>query len=682
MQNRFTVKDFFYLIIGIAICGLIWLNIVSTNREVEKLDRVVAGLESQQTTLSGLDSAIAQQRAATKNLAEAVREIEAGPGLDAEALAALTAALRESGGTMAPGPEEIPGDHSTGTPMSVSLDNARSFQPGYNPANELAIHTDNQNDQGLPQDWQVAPNDELPDDFAPGGTLIQVWSSDAQKLTPLVATDAYARRVHWYTHEYLVNFNLDAPFENTPGLARAWEVSDDGMEIVFHLFEDATWSDGEPVTADDVIFTWDTAMNERMDTAHLRGYIAENVADWEKLGPYTVKFTLKQPYFDAVGVTGNLLIIIPKHIYGDYDPETFNTEISDLVIGSGPFILEQWDRNDKIILRRNENYWGPKPAIERYIVRIIENELPTLQQFKAGDVDLISVTGEQWTENADAPWIRERDARKFLYYSPRGGYTYIGYNMRLPYFADKRTRQALTMLIDRQKLIDTLLDGLAAPITGPFFFKSDQYNQDIEPWPYDPQRARELLRDVGWSDTDGDGIIDMDLDGDGDREPFEVTYLLPAGGVFGERLQNFVQQAFREAGIKLNLDQLEWSVFLERLNERQYDMVTLSWTGSPEGDPYQIWHSASEPNRGSNHVGFINQRADELIETARRELDYDKRMKLWHEFHELVHEEQPYTFLYGRPNRHFLHERFENAIERDYRLYYPEWYVPSAAQIR
>jgi peptide/nickel transport system substrate-binding protein len=669
MQNRFTVKDFFYVLIGLTACGLLFMNMLKTNREVVELNDLKGVLQSQQATLASLGTALEGLQSR-------------GGGMDADAVDRLAELLRNGSNGAAAlngtngASSRLPVGPVPGRP--VNLASPPSFDPGYD--NRYAIWTDSVNPYGLPQEWQVAPDESRPDDFSSGDTLIRVWATDAQKLTPLVSTDAYSRRVFYYTHEYLVQHDLDAPFGSSPGLAKAWEVSDDGMELTFHLHENATWSDKTPVTADDVIFTWDTALNEKMDTAHLRGYLKDNIASYEKLGPHTVRFKMKQPYFDAVSICGQLMFITPKHIYGQFDEETFNKEISDLCVGSGPYVLEKWEKNSQIVLVRNENYWGPKPALDRIIIRVITNDLPKIQEFKAGNVDLITPTAEQWTSNVESPWFRDAGHQPFIYYSPRGGYTYIGYNMRRPHFADKRTRQALTMLIDRQAFIDTLLDGMGKIISGPFFFKSDQYNRAVEPWPYDPARARELLKEVGWEDSDGDGVIDMDLDGDGIRDPFEVTYLLPSGGALGEKIQRFVQEAFRNGGIKLNLDRLEWSVFLERLHERQFDMVTLSWTGNPEGDPYQIWHSASEPNRGSNAVGFVNPRADELIERGRGTIDYDERMAIWHEFHALVNEEQPYTFLYARPDRRFLHWRFKNAEQRDYRQYYSEWYVPSADQ--
>ncbi len=636
MQNRFGAKDFFYMLIGGVVCLLLFLNMVKTDREVTALEKVDATLKSQGTTLGKLETAI---------------------------------------GKLSGGVHVAPG--TAGTAGTAGA--ARAAPPVV----KFGSMSSSVNRVGLPQQWQAAPDDRLPADFAEGDSLVVSWTTDGDTLTPVVASDAYARRIFWEVLEYLVNRDLDAPFEYVPGLARSWDVSPDGMELTFHLFEHATWSDGRPVTADDVVFTWDLVFNEKIDAAHLRGYVGPNVDRYEKLDTHTVRFYMKQPYFDAVGICGNLIFIIPRHVYGDYDEQAFNKEISDLCVGSGPWILESWTKGQQIVLVRNENYWGPKPPLRKQVYRIISNELATLQEFKAGNVDYLwRPSPEQWVATVEAPWFKERGAQPILYFTPRAGYQYLGWNLRRPCFADKRTRQALTMLLDRRSMIDTLRNGMGVEISGPFYFKSDQYDTTIAPWPYDPPRAKRLLAEVGWRDTDGDGVLDMDLDGDGVREPFQFTFRVPSGLAFYDRLQRFVQDAFKEAGIKVDLDQLEWSVFLERLHERQFDAVSLIWTGEPESDPFQIWHSSQEAHRGSNHIGFNDPAADRLIEEGRREMDHDKRMKTWHRLHALLHEEQPYTFLFASPERVFLHERFRNVVIHDYVLWNSEWYVPAAAQLR
>lgn len=660
MQNRFAAKDFFYIVIGLVACFLLFFNMLKTDREVETLKQVEDALKSQETMLGRLEASISN--------------LSGGMQIDPEVLERIAAG--QGGGSRG---GSASGDNRESADEDVQANIASP--PSYTPGADIRFsgQTKSVNRIGLPQEWQTAPDRLLPEDFAPGDTLILSWGTEPQTLTPIVATDSYARQIHWETHEYLVNMDLDAPFELVPGLARSWKVSDDGMELTFRLFPEATWSDGRPVTADDVIFSWDLVFNPRIDAPHLRGYVEPNVESYEKVDQHTVRFHMKQPYFDAVSICGNLIHIIPKHIYGDYDEETFNRGISDLVVGSGPWVLEGWDRNRQIVLRRNENYWGPKPPLERIIIRLITNDLANLQEFWAGNVDAMIPTAEQWSKNINSQRLSER-GRGVMFYSPRGGYSYIGYNLRRSHFRDKRTRQALTMLIDRQAMIDTLLDGQGMLISGPFFYAADQYNKDIDPLPYDPERAKALLAEVGWEMRDG--ILHKDLSGDGELEPFEITFLMSSGPALTQQIQIFVQQAFEQAGIRVRLDQLEWSVFLERVHERQFDMVCMAWTGSPEGDPYQIWHSSQQADRGSNHVGFNNAEADQLMEEGRREMDRAKRMEIWHEFHRIIHEEQPYTFLWGRPSRAFIDHRFNNVVEHDYRLYYGEWYVPAEVQLR
>lgn len=666
MQNRFTAKDFFYMLIGVTLCVLLFLNMAKTDREAVILDRINQTLSGQQAALNTLTEQVAKGPALNSALLSALAQSDQNPS-------------NASSGSAPAAPASSPA--APGAQISENIASKPNYTPGY--PIQFAAMAREVNRRGLPQKWQTAPDAELPDDFAPGDAVIITWPSDAQTLTPYVASDAYARRVHWEVMEYLVNQDIDAPFNHVPGLAKSWEVSPDGMVLTFHLFPNATWSDGTPVTSEDVIFSWDQASNDKIESAHLRSYINDNVEKWEALDTRTVRFTMKQPYFDAVGICGNLLFIAPKHIYGQYDEETYNKDISDVCVGSGPWILESWERNKQINLKRNENYWGPKPPLERQIIRIMSSQQAELQEFRAGGIDFCEPQPEVWNANVNEPWFTGRGAKAILYYTPQAGYQYIGYNMRKPYFSDKRVRQALTMLIDRQTIIDTLRYGMGQMTTGPFYQRGIQYDHSIEPWPFDPARGRAQLSDAGWEDTDGDGVIDKDIDGDGRRDPFEVTFLVPSGGIaFYDHLQRFIQEGFREAGIKVNLDKLEWAVFLDRINEGNFDMISLIWTQTPESDPYQIFHTNSIANKGSNRVAYSSPEADRIMEQARRTVDYDARMELWRQFARIIHEDQPYTFLFTSPRRTFVHERFKGLQPHDYRLYQSAWYVAAADQIR
>ena len=630
MPNRFTIKDLLFLLIGLVVCLLLFLNMVKTNREVEALAGVEEALQDQAATLQELHDAMA-------NPTEGARVM-----------------FRDSFLAV---PNEAPASDITFSSPSSAV-----------------------NRLGLAQQWQTAPDSQLPADFAPGGTIIHIRNAEPATLTPFVARDSYANDIHADVFEKLCWRDLDPPFHYVPGLARSWIVSDDGLELVFHLFPNARWSDGKPVTADDVIFTLDLVLNERVDAPMPRSLLADNVADYAALDRHTVRFRMRRPYFNAVGICGNLLWILPRHIYGEFDAETYNSRIGDLCVGSGPWRVESWDRGRQLVLKRNENYWGPKPALHKQVLRFITGELAELQEFWAGNADIIGPTEEQWIVYADDLRLKER-GRAISYYTPLRGYYFFGYNLRLAKFADKRVRQALTMLLDRQAMIDTLRGGLGRIVTGPFYFGSDQYDTTIEPWPYDPDRARQLLAEAGWSDTNGDGVIDKDLDGDGAREPFQINFLAARSNLH-ERYQRYVQAQFKQAGIKVNLDQLEWSVFEQRLLSRDFEMIVMAWTGNPETDAFAMWHSSQVADQGSNIVGFVNDEADRLIEQARQTMEYEPRMELWRQLHRLLHVEQPYTFLFTGPRLTFIDQRFKNVQRRSLRLYTSEWYVPADLQRR
>jgi peptide/nickel transport system substrate-binding protein len=218
-------------------------------------------------------------------------------------------------------------------------------------------------------------------------------------------------------------------------------------------------------------------------------------------------------------------------------------------------------------------------------------------------------------------------------------YLYIGYNQRNELFADKRVRQAMTMLCNRQRIVNELYRGLARVISGPFFCDSPYYNKNILPLPFDPARAKALLAEAGWRDTDGDGILDRN------GKKFVFTSLIVAGSKRYKQLMEIFKEDLAAVGIDMKIVPVDWNVYLQRLNSRSYDMCCLGWSLPYESDPYQVWHSSQIENQGSNHISFSNPRADKLIEDIRKTFDTNKRIRLCHEFHQLIHDEQPYTFL-------------------------------------
>jgi len=245
--------------------------------------------------------------------------------------------------------------------------------------------------------------------------------------------------------------------------------------------------------------------------------------------------------------------------------------------------------------------------------------------------------------------------------------------MRRPQFQDKRVRQAMCMLFDRDLVIDEVWYGYGTKITSSVYHKMPEYNTDIEPWPFDPERAKQLLEEAGWIDRDGDGVREKD----GMKFTFELSY--GSGVPEYDQLGAVYQEELRRAGIRVTLNPIEWATFQQRVHERRFDACMLAWLTVPMPDPYQLWHS-SQATDGSNYPGFIHPEADRILEQARKEFDHDKRIEMYHRFQEILHEEQPYLFLYARPGLVALDKRFQGVTVHKAGIDPLEWWVPVAMQ--
>jgi peptide/nickel transport system substrate-binding protein len=503
-----------------------------------------------------------------------------------------------------------------------------------------------------------------------------VWSINAEPetLNPLTSRDIYAQWIvgtYYFSNifEGLLNYDFDT-LKLKPLLAESYEISKDALQITMRIRSDVHFSDGHPITADDITFSYKTIMDPNVDAAQLRNYY-NNLKEVVKIDGRTVKFIFDKPYFKSLEIVGDIPIL-PEHLYKFTDASQFNNRRSNPV-GSGPYVFERWDMGREIVLTRNENYWGAKPHIKKIVFRIITNEVAELQALRSHETDFMRPRSEQYAGvSADGQFVKEFKCLSF--WIPQEGYTYIGWNQDLSFFKERKVRLAMTHLVDREEINKHLLKGLGRIVTGPFYILGPQYDPNIQPWPYDPNKARQLLDEAGWIDHDGDGIRDKN------GTPFKFKFMTVSGSPLYEQLARLLKDSFAQVGIDLNPDPYEWSVFSERLHTRAFEAVTLSWGGTVQDDPYQIWHSSQIGNRGSNYVGFRNAKADAIIEEARATMDEEKRNEFYHQLDRILHEEQPYTFLFTRPSLELLDNRFENVVVHKLGLNPHEWYVPKDKQ--
>jgi peptide/nickel transport system substrate-binding protein len=513
-----------------------------------------------------------------------------------------------------------------------------------------------------------------------GDWLVRHSLSDPTSMNPYTASDAAVSEIHAYVFEALLNQSPEPPFQSRGHIALDYPtISEDKLRYAFRLRDGVVFSDGVPLTSADVIFSLKVILHPEVLAASLRNYYGSVVAA-ERDGEYGVVISCKEPYFRNDLMLGGFKVI-PRHFYDPDDllggievsdlvdgswmegpqaegvhqfAERFNQDFSRRVLGSGPYQLLDPEADmvtqQKVVLTRDEDYWGrdidsfPQSGyVEKIVFKIINNTDAAFIELTNGDVDYLDLSSLEFKQKSWDPDF-QRSFMKAIRY--RGGYTFIGWNNARPLFADKRVRQALTLLTDRQGMIENLLFGLGEPVVGPIHKFRPEYNQSLELFPYDPDRALDLLYDAGWDDADEDGTLDKLIDGE--LVPFRFEIMINSGNQLRKDIALVVQSELADIGIDCQVRELDWSIFLQRADTQDFDAIVLGWTGNVRFPPdaYQIWHSSQAEGQGSNFVTFLNEEVDSILEEYRKEFDSDRRVALYQRFQEILHEEQPYTFLW------------------------------------
>ncbi|NLN93787.1 MAG: hypothetical protein GX130_10840 [Candidatus Hydrogenedens sp.] len=503
----------------------------------------------------------------------------------------------------------------------------------------------------------------------PGDVLRLLLPAEMPHLNPLTSTDYYASTVLAWVFDTLLDRDQET-LESQPALAERWEISEDHLAYTFYLRRDVVFSDGAPLTARDVKFTFDKVMDPAVDAPNLRNYYID-IRECEVLDEYTVRFVCNEAYYQHLIMLGGLSII-PEHIYGEGD---FNRHANNRKpVGSGMYTLEEWETGQRISLHRNDSYWGTRekgwPWFDRIEYAIIPDDNTAFQVLTKGELDFMSMPAELFMRRANTARFQQRFNR-FAYFRP--AYNYLGWNMRKSMFQDKRTRQALTMLLDRELIRDEIYYGQAEVIAGNFMPGSAEWNEDIEPWPFDPERAKELLARMGWEANEKTGLLERN------GIPFRFDAATTNQNPVAEKVLTLYKEELARVGIELTIRLMEWASLLERVDKREFDAILMGWSMPPDPDPYQVWHS-SQADAGSNYVGFINPEADEIVEAARRSFDKEERIRLYKRFQEILHEEQPYLFLLTPKVLAAGDKRLHGIQVYPFGVDQREWFVPRDLQ--
>jgi ABC-type transport system substrate-binding protein len=491
------------------------------------------------------------------------------------------------------------------------------------------------------------------------GTLFMTLSNNPKVMNPVLSSDANSSTFDGLFFATLFTEDSDN-LNPLPYLAESYSVSADRKTYTFTLNKNAKWQDGTPVTSADVKYTFDTIMDPKTDAAPQRAYwqgVTLEVKD-----AHTIVFKVKEPRFDTLRTLYLFTAIQKKQFENE---KNFN-QAKDIMnpIGNGPFKLKTFSRDQRVEIERNKEWWGnslphmkARWNMESIVFRIIPDTNITYERFVKGEVDIMDFGGPgaeifaKRVRNSDKSKIADKPgtdkavwATEIENKAPRG-FSYVGWNLRKPYFKSKKTRQALAHLADVKDIAEKVFYGYHYQSSSPF--GSLTMNSDAELrknlFRYDTKKALELLKEDGWADTDNDGVLDKTIDGK--KTPFKFTLKYNSNNPARGKIAQILQQNFRKAGIQIDIRSMEWNAYLEDVDKREFDAIVMGWTATPYPNPRQIWHTDSEKDQGSNFVSFSNKKVDELIDKANVETDLAKRAKILQEINRILYDEQPYMWL-------------------------------------
>jgi len=506
---------------------------------------------------------------------------------------------------------------------------------------------------------------------AHGDTLVEAITGNVSGLIPNITADSASHEVGSLLYTGLVK--RDRELNLVGDLAESWAFSPDCLQLTFSLRTDVRWHDGQPFTAEDVIFTYQTAIHPKTPTAYREDFRAVESA--EAVDPHTVRISYRKPYAKALQSWGTWML--PRHLLERYvlegrlrdAPQNWVTPI-----GTGPYRFKEMRSGEKIVLIANPDYYEGRPYVSRIVYRVIPSQATIFLELKAKGVDTAGLTALQYRRQTEYPAFRKA-YWKFRY--PSNSYTYLGFNLKDPRFADKRVRHAFAHAINKQELIDGVRMGMGRDATGPYKPGTWVHNPEVTRYPYDPERARRLLAEAGWGTRNADGLLVKD------GQPFTFTLLTNQGNDERKKIAEIIQASLKELGVGVEIRVLEWASFLkEYVKKRRFDAIILGWGIGLDPDQYEIWHSSKTGPDELNVISFDNPEVDLLLEQGRQSCRESERKKYYYRIQEILAEEQPIVFLYFPDALPAVSRRVLGIVEspNGIRFNFTEWYVPKPLQ--
>ncbi len=534
--------------------------------------------------------------------------------------------------------------------------------------------------------------------------------NDADVLNPLLTSINTSMIAAEQVFQYLLTTDPET-LESTPQLAKSLPVATNveegpyagGLKFTFELFEEAVWDNGTPVTAEDYIFTVKALKIPGLANRNYQVYTSYLVnAEADPQDPKKLHVYFSERTWQAMEIAAQLFVVLPKHIY---DPEGLlddipASELSDaekaaqltensekvqqfiksfqdpkfsreVITGSGPYRFEEWVPGQKIVLNKKENWWGDalsdqyqglRAYPDQITLQPIPEDASAVTALKAEEIDVVtSIPASDFVDLQNQEMVTQKYDLKapetFAHY-------FLWVNTTNPKLNDKRVRKALAYAINKQVIIDEVYEGFGQTTASPVAPSSPDYNKKLSPIAYDPEKAKALLKEAGWEDTNNNGIVDKVINGE--RTELTLEYGMSAGRSTSEAIALLIKDFAQAVGIDVQPAAMEFTQGVARLNQKDYELFSNGLQQQPYWNPKQVWHSG-----GANRTGFGNAEMDQMIDSAELIMASAERRPIYMQIQEILHDEQPIISLMVPKNRIAVHKRFETPLTPIYPNFFP-----------
>jgi len=463
-----------------------------------------------------------------------------------------------------------------------------------------------------------------------GGTAVVALSSDPDVLNPLIYNSSNAGRVYAEIHDGLTEMGEDLAYH--PRIAESWEISPDGRAVTYHL-RPWRWSDGQPLTAGDVVSSFDLFTNPLVASPRRGSF--RDVLSAVALDSNTVRYELARPLPNPIQVTWHH--ILPYHLTRGLDPANVREwALNHQPLSSGEFSLENWAHNRTLSLVRNDYYPGTPALLDRVVFTILPEESSRLVALESGEVDLV--------DNVPPDAARRLEESGKVRITAVGGrrFYYLQWNFANPLFAGADIRKALSLAIDRERMVETLLLGFGSPANGPILPAIWNHHESLAPDPFDPVRARRMLAAAGWRDSDGDGVVEKD------GVDFRFEILTKQGDPVRENGSVILRENLKDIGVEVTILVLELAAGLDRLRSGRFDSYFGRLNANLFGDPSGYVKSTAVEEFNNGH--YANAQVDSLLTVALGTLDRAEALPVWMEIQELLAADPPAAYLFYPEN--------------------------------